>query len=316
MRFGAVAGLLAPRVGVDPGAANTLVYVRGRGVVVDEPSVVTVRTGTRRIEWIGREADAGRGRTPRRFETARPASVGSSERDLYDEMLRRFLQQARLPGAWRRYRAAVAVPARTTSAQRLALAEMIHSLGAADVDVIDQLVAAARGAGAAEGSLVVSIGAAVTEAARVDAGRVSGARWTPTAGDAMDAAIVEHVAQAHGIAIGERTAERLKIEIGSAAGEARGEDLQVTGRCLAGGIPRSAVIRSGEVREALAGPLARIAETIAGATPGTRIVLTGGSALLPGIADFVRARVCAPVTVASEPRSCVIRGIAARLAER
>lgn len=316
MRFGAVAGLLAPRVGVDPGAANTLVYVRGRGVVIDEPSVVTVRADTRAVHSIGREANAGRGRTPRRFETARPAGAEPVDRLLCDEMLRRFLEQARLPGAWRRYRAAVAVPARTTSGQRLALAEMIHSLGAADVDVIDQLVAAARGAGAAEGSLVVSIGAAVTEAGRVEVGRVSGARWTPTAGDALDEAIAEFVAETHGIAIGERTAEHLKIELGSAAGEARGEAVRVTGRCMATGIPRSAVIRSGEVREALATPLGRIAETIAAAPPGTQVVLTGGSALLPGIADFVRARVCAPVNVASDPRSCVIRGIAAWLAER
>jgi rod shape-determining protein MreB len=310
MRFGSLGGLFPAGVGLDPGAANTLVYVRGRGVVVDEPSLVTVRTESRRIEAVGHEAEAGLGRTPRRFQTARPLA---GDRDLFDGMLECLLRQARLRVCWRQYRAAVAVPTRTSPAERLAVAESIRVLGAAEVEVVDQLLAAACGAGATPGTLIVSAGAAVTEAGMVTEDGITGARWTSVAGAEFDAAIAEHVASTHGLAIGERTAERVKIEIGSAAGSGRHGSLRVTGRCMRTGVPRSATLGADEVRAALAPPLEKVAETIAGAPAARSIMLTGGSALLPGLDRYLANACGAPVRVADDPMSCVIRGIGRKL---
>ena len=322
-------GFPSTRVGLDPGTANTLVYVKGRGLAVNEPSLVTIRTNTRDIEAVGGEAEAGRGRTPRKFQTARPVRAGIiSDLDLFDGMLQRFLERARVRGPLQSLKVAIAVPSGVTEVERLAMMESIRKVRAADVLLVGQVLAAGRGADLpieeSRGRMVVNIGAGVTDVAIISLGNTVYARATRVAGDEMDAAIAAHVRATHQLLIGERTAERLKIEIGSAVSNGRELSLTVKGRCLAHGVPREKTIRGREVHEAVATPLQRILGAIREAleqTPAelsadlieTGIVLTGGSALLHGLDQFISRNCGLPVRVANDPLACVIRGLAYQL---
>ncbi len=322
-------GLPSTRVGLDPGTANTLVYVKGRGVAVNEPSLVTIRTSSGDIEAVGGEAEAGRGRTPRKFQTARPIRAGIiSDLKLFDGMLYRFLRKAHISGPLHRLKVAIAVPSGMTEVERLAVIESLQNAGAADVLLVDQVLAAARGAGLAieesRGRMVVNIGAGVTDVAIISLGNTVYARATRVAGDDMDAAIVAHVRVAHQLVIGEPTAERLKIEIGSAVPNHDELTLAVKGRCATRGIPHELIIRGGEVREAISAPLERIMsairEALEHAPPElsadlieTGIVLTGGSALLRNLDQFIGKDCGLPVRIAQDPLSCVIRGLAHQL---
>ncbi len=306
-----------------------LIYVKGRGVAVNERSLVTVRAGTGEIEAVGGEAEAGLGRTPRKFRTARPIRAGSiSDLKLFDGMLQRFLRKARVSGPWPRLRVAIAVPSGMTNVERRAVVESVRNAGAAEVLLVDQVLAAARGAALpieeSRGHMVVNIGAGVTDAAVISLANTVSARSARVAGDEMDAAIVEHVRTTHQLLIGEPTAERLKIRIGSAVPCRPESTLAIKGRCAREGVPREVTIRSGEVHEALSAPLARIMSTIREAlenTPPelsadlveTGITLTGGSALLRNLDQFVSQDCGLPVRVASDPLSCVIQGLAYQL---
>ena len=201
-----VIGFPSTRVGLHPGTANTLVYVKGRGVAVNEPSLVTIRTSSGDIEAVGGEAEAGRGRTPRKFQTARPIRAGTiSALKLFDGMLHRFLRKAHISGPLRRLKVAIAVPSGMTEVERLAVIESIQNAGAEDVLLVNQVLAAARGAGLAieesRGRMVVNIGAGVTEVAVISLGNTVYARATRVAGDDMDAAIAAHVRATHQLII-------------------------------------------------------------------------------------------------------------------
>jgi rod shape-determining protein MreB len=226
---------LSTRVGLDPGTANTLLYVKGRGVAVNEPSLVTIRTSTGRIEAVGRDAKAVRGRTPRKFQTARPIRDGViREPRLFGGMLRCFLRQSHIAGLWRRLEVAAAVPSGMAEADRAAVVESIRSAGAADVLLADRVLAAARGAGFSMADsrprMLVNLGAGVTEIAVIASGNTAYSVSTPIAGDQLDAAIAAEVLSVHDLHIGEPTAERLKIHLGSALPERRERMLSVTGR--------------------------------------------------------------------------------------
>jgi rod shape-determining protein MreB len=194
------------RVGLDPGTANTLIYVKGRGVAVNEPSLVTVRTSSGDIEAVGDEAEAGRGRTPRKFQTARPIRAGIiNDFRLFDGMLHRLLRKAHLTGPLHRLKVAIAVPSGITEAERLAVIASIQNAGAVDILLVNQAVVAARGAGVRieerRAWMVVDIGAGVTEVALISHGNCLYARPTRVAGDDLDAAIAAHVSAAHQLAI-------------------------------------------------------------------------------------------------------------------
>jgi rod shape-determining protein MreB len=318
--------LLPTLIAIDPGTANTLLYVKGRGVAVNEPSLVTVRTSTGVIEAVGGEAEAGRGRTPRKFQTARPIRDGIvSDHALFNGMLQRFLRKARVAGSLHRLKVVIAVPGSATVAERGGVIESLRNAGAADVILVDQVLAAGRGAGLPmeqPGSrVVVNIGAGVTEVALISLGSIVCAQATRFAGDEMDAAIAAHVQATHQLCIGEPTAERLKIQVGSAVSDHLETGLPVRGRCVKKGVPREATVRGCEVREALCMPLKQILnpirEVIEQAPPElsaglreTGIMLTGGSALLRNLDRFIGAGVGLPVRVASNPLSCVILGLA------
>lgn len=323
-------GLASTLVAIDPGTANTLLYVKGRGVTVNEPSLVTVKASTGDIEAVGGEAEAGAGRTPQKLRTARPIRGGTiSDLELFDGMLHRFLRKARVGGRrLRPLKAAVAVPSGITEVERLAVVESVRNAGAADVLLVDQGLAAARGAGLPieepRGRMVVNIGAGITDIALVSLGSTVYARATRVSGDQMDAAIAAHVRARHQLLIGERTAERLKITIGSAVRNGEELSLAVKGRCVVRGLPREVTIRGEEVREALLPPLDGIAAAVRGAleqTPPelsadliqTGIVLTGGSSQLRYLDRFLSLRCGLPVHVARDPLSCVILGLAYQL---
>jgi rod shape-determining protein MreB and related proteins len=324
-----VIGLPSTRIGLDPGTANTLLYVKGRGVAVNEPSLVTIRTSTGDIEAVGEEAEAGLGRTPRKFQTARPIRAGTiSDLSLFDGMLHRFLRKAHIAGPLHRLKVAIAVPSGMTEVERRAIVESLRNAGGVDVLLVEQVLAAARGAGLAieesRGRMVVNIGAGVTDVAIISLANTVYARATRVAGDEMDAAITAHVRATHHLLIGERTAERLKIQIGSAVPNHPELTLRVKGRCITEGVPREATIRGCEIREALSTPLARIVnairEALEQAPPElsadlieTGIVLTGGSASLRNLDRFISKDCGLPVKVAQDPLSCVILGLAYQL---
>ena len=321
-----VIGLLPTLVGLDPGTANTLLYVKGRGVAVNEPSLVTIRTSTGAVEAVGGEAEAGRGRTPRKFQTARPIRAGMvSDHKLFSGMMQRFLRKAHIAGSLHRLKIVSAIPGGMTEVERDLIVESLRSVGAAEVILVDQALAAGRGAGLPIerpcGHVVVNIGAGVTYVALISLGSIVCARATRFAGDEMDAAIAAHVQATHQLFIGEPTSERLKIQAGSAVSDHQEVGLRVKGRCIKKGVPREATIRGCEVREALCMPLEQILSTIREVleqTPPelstdlleTGIMLTGGSALLRNLDRFIRTGVRLPVKVAPDPLSCVIRGLA------
>jgi rod shape-determining protein MreB and related proteins len=324
-----VIGFPCTHIGVDPGTANTLLYVKGRGIAVNEPSLVTIRTSSGEIEAVGSEAEAARGRTPRKLQTARPIRAGIiSDLKLFDGMLHRFLRKARISRSWSRLKVAIAVPSGMTELERLAVIESIQGAGAADVLMVDQVLAAARGARLpieeSRGRMVVNIGAGVTDVAIISLGNTVYARAARVAGDDMDAAIAAHVRATHQLIIGEPTAERLKIEIGSAVSSDHDLPLAVKGRCVGKGIPREVTIRGSDLQEAISTPLQRITsailEALEQAPPEisadlveTGLVLTGGSALLRNLDHFISRRCGLPVKVAEDPLSCVIRGLADQL---
>lgn len=317
------------RVGLDLGTANTLLYVKGRGVAVREPSLVTLRASTGDIEAVGEEAEAGRGRTPRKFRTARPIRAGIiSDLKLCEGMLHRFLGKARISGPLHRFKVAMAVPSGMTDVERLAIVESLRNAGTTHVLLVEQVLAAALGAGLpieeSRGRLVVDIGAGVTDIAIISLGNTVHTRAIRVAGDEMDAAITAHVRAIHQLIIGERTAERLKIQIGSALPGDEELSMRIKGRCVAHGIPREATVLDCEIREALSTPVHRIVnairEALEQAPPElsadlveTGIVLTGGSALLRNLAKNISRDCGLPVKVAQDPLSCVILGLADQL---
>jgi rod shape-determining protein MreB and related proteins len=316
-------------VGLDLGTANTVLYVKGRGVAVKEPSLVTVHADTGDIEAVGEAAEAGLGRTPRKFYTARPIRAGIiSDLKLCEGMLQRFLGKARITGPLHRLKVVMAVPGGITEVERRAIIESLRNAGATDVLLVEQVLAAARGAGLpieeCRGRMVVNIGAGVTDIAIISLANSVHAQAIRIAGHEMDAAITERIRALHQLVIGERTAERLKIQIGSAMPDGEELSMRIKGRCIAQGIPREATVRDCEIREAILMPVHRIVnairEALEQAPPElsadlieTGIVLTGGSALLRNLDKFISRDCGLSVNVAQDPLSCVILGLAHQL---
>jgi rod shape-determining protein MreB len=318
-------GLGSVRVGIDPGTANTLLYVRGRGIALNEPSVLTIRAESGRIEFVGEEAELGRGRIPRKFDLRRPIHRGViTDSGLFEAMLSVFLRRAKLNQRLRRLRIAIAVPGGLNQHERLDMAQLIRRTVDADVFPVDQALAAATGAGApleeGRACAIVDIGAGATQIAVLSGGRVVCARSLPIAGQDLDAAIAVRTEAAHGLLIGEPTAERLKIRIGSAVGAVSRESLPVMGRSVAKGVPQGAIVPAAQVHDAILPVLDRIGDAVQGtldAAPlevlrrmaDAGIVLTGGSALLRDIDQYFARRSGLPVRVAEAPASCVARGL-------
>lgn len=310
-------------IGIDLGTANTVVYVAGEGVVLNEPTVVAIEKDTGEIHAVGEEAKRLLGRTPGSIVAIRPLKDGViADYDQTERLLHEFIKKASHGFVLRRT-VVVGIPSGATEVERRAVIEASRRSGATQAYVIEEPMAAAIGAGLPVeepiGSMVVDIGGGTTEAAVISKGGIVVSRSIRLAGDAMDDAISAFVRRSNNLFIGERTAELVKIEIGSAAPLAQELALEIKGRDLITGLPRSCVVSSEEVRMALAGPIHSIVEEVkltlestppelAADAMNNGIVLAGGGALLRGIDQVIARETEMPVLVARDPLRCVALG--------
>lgn len=325
--FKQLRGLFSNDLSIDLGTANTLIYVRGKGMVLNEPSVVALREegGQRRVVAVGVEAKRMLGRTPGNIQAIRPLKEGVIA-DFYitEKMLKRFIQKVHenrflKPSP----RVLVCVPCGSTQVERRAIRESAISAGAREVYLIEEPMAAAIGAGLpvseATGSMVVDIGGGTTEVAIISLTGIVYSQSARIGGDRFDEAIINYVRRHYGSLIGETTAERIKQEIGMAHPGSEVNEIEVRGRNLAQGIPRSFRLNSNEVLEALQEPLSGIVTAVrtaleqappelAGDIAEQGMVLTGGGALLKNLDRLLMEETGLPVIVADDPLTCVARG--------
>jgi rod shape-determining protein MreB len=323
-------GMFSNDLSIDLGTANTLIYVRGQGIVLNEPSVVAVRQdrlvgNSRSVAAVGSEAKQMLGRTPGHITTIRPMKDGVIADFTYtEEMLKYFIRKVHKSRMLRPSpRVLVCVPAGSTQVERRAIKESAESAGARDVYLIEEPMAAAIGAGIpvheARGSMVLDIGGGTSEVAVLSLNGIVYAASARIGGDRFDEAIMNYVRRNYGILIGEATAERIKIEIGAAYPGQQVRELSVKGRNLSEGVPRSFTLNSNEILEALQEPLQGIVGAVKQALEQTPpelgadvaergIVLTGGGALLRDIDKLLMEETGLPVVIAEDPLTCVARG--------
>ena len=319
--------LLGNDLGIDLGTANTLVYARGRGILLDEPSVVAVDTTTRSVVAVGAEAKRMIGRTPGHIQAVRPLQDGViADFDVTAEMLRYFVRKVlRRRGAFTGPRVVVCVPSGITSVEQRAVSETAYAAGARRVHIISEPMAAAIGAGLPvnqpQGSMVVDIGGGTTEVAILALGGIVAATSLRVAGNALDQAIVDHIRGEFSLLVGERTAEELKISVGSAFPVNGPKNAEIRGRDVATGLPRNVSISGDELRKAMEAPLSRIVTAVrttldrcppelAGDLVSRGVVLTGGGALLRGLDARLQHELGIPVLVAERPLDSVVLGAA------
>jgi rod shape-determining protein MreB len=320
-------------IAIDLGTANTLVHVVGRGIIIDEPSVVAtqVRGGVRTVLAVGLRAKAMQGKTPEPIEIVRPMRDGViADFIATEEMLRQFITRAKTMLGFRRPRILICVPAGATPVERRAVYETAVSAGARKVYLIEEPVAASLGAGlpidGPQAFMVVDIGGGTADIAVLAQGNVVQARSLRVAGNAMDEAIMRYVRRQHGLVIGESNAERIKIEAGTAMTQPNGRQIEIhiKGRDLRQGRLKTVVLGPGDMAEALSGPVAEMAEfiqraledlppRIADDVTKRGIVLTGGGALLDRLDRALSQRVGVKFVVPESPMHCVIKGTAAVL---
>jgi rod shape-determining protein MreB len=322
-----IRGLFSNDLSIDLGTANTLIYVRDQGIVLDEPSVVAIRNhnGQKTTEAVGADAKRMLGRTPGNITAIRPLKDGViADFQVTEKMLQHFISKVHENSFMRPSpRVLICVPCESTQVERRAIRESALSAGAREVRLIEEPMAAAIGAGLrveeATGSMVVDIGGGTTEIAILSLNGVVYAESVRIGGDRFDEAIVSHVRRHYGSLIGDATAERIKTEIGSAFDCGDVHEIDVRGRNLAEGIPRSFSLNSNEIREALQDPLMGIVQAVKGALEQsppelaadiaeTGIVLTGGGALLRNLDKLITEETGLPVVVADDPLTCVARG--------
>ncbi|PWL77580.1 MAG: rod shape-determining protein [Coriobacteriia bacterium] len=313
---------------IDLGTANTLVSVRGQGIVINEPSVVAIEKQDQRVLAVGTDAKEMLGRTPGSIIAMRPLKDGViADFDVTEAMLRYFISRAqgkRMP--WHpKPRVVVCVPSGVTSVEKRAVFEATITAGARQAFLIEEPMAAAIGAGlpvdSPTGSMVVDIGGGTTEVAVISMGGIVNATSIRIAGDAFDAAVVQYAKTHYNIAIGERTAEEIKITIGSAAPLVEEVDVEVRGRDLLSGLPRTVRIESEDVREALEEPIAKMIQAVKDTLDETPpdlasdlmeygITLTGGGGMLRGLDERLRAEIGVPVHVSETALINVVEGCA------
>ncbi|MDX6752201.1 rod shape-determining protein [Geminicoccaceae bacterium 1502E] len=321
-------GLFSADLAIDLGTANTLVYVKGRGIVLNEPSVVAISTdrGRRQVLAVGEEAKLMVGRTPGNIEAIRPLRDGViADFEVAEEMIKNFIRKVHGRRGFARPRVVICVPSGATAVERRAIRESAESAGARQVFLIEEPLAAAIGAGLPftepTGSMVVDIGGGTTEVAILSLGGIVYAKSIRVGGTKMDEAIISHVRRNHNLLIGEATAELVKMRIGSAClpGDGQGELMEIKGRDLMNGVPKEIVISQRQIAEALAEPVNAIIEAVKVALEHTApelsadivdkgIVLTGGGSLLGNLDHVLRHATGLPVSLADEPLDCVAKG--------
>ncbi|MBL6952606.1 MAG: rod shape-determining protein [Proteobacteria bacterium] len=326
--FSKLFGLLSADMAIDLGTANTLVYVKGRGIVLNEPSVVaiTTRKGKKMVMAVGDEAKMMLGRTPGNIEAIRPLRDGViADFEVAEEMIKHFIRKVHNRRSFASPQVVVCVPSGSTAVERRAIQESAESAGARRVYLVEEPMAAAIGAGLPvtepTGSMVVDIGGGTTEVAVLSLGGIVYSRSVRVGGDKMDEAIIGYIRRTHNLLIGEATAERVKKEIGSACAPENGEGVEMTikGRDLMNGVPKEILVSQRQIAESMAEPVGAIVEAVKVALEHTApelaadivdkgIVLTGGGALLGNLDFVLRHSTGLPVSIADEPLSCVALG--------
>ncbi|MEH7399728.1 MULTISPECIES: rod shape-determining protein [Bacillaceae] len=313
-------------LGIDLGTANTLVFVKGKGIVVREPSVVALRTDTKQIVAVGNSAKLMIGRTPGNVVATRPMKDGViADFETTATMMKHYIDQAQKSNGFfsRKPYVMVCVPSGITAVEKRAVIDATRQAGARDAFLIEEPFAAAIGANLPvmepTGSMVVDIGGGTTEVAIISLGGIVTSQSIRTAGDDMDEAIIQYIKKNYNLSIGERTAEQLKLEIGSAIKTESDEQMDIRGRDLISGLPKTITIHGEEIATALSDTVAAIVESVKNTLEKTPpelaadiidrgIVLTGGGALLRNIDKVIAQETNMPVIVAEDPLDCVAMG--------
>jgi len=316
---------------IDLGTANTCVFARGQGIVLNEPSIVAVNNVNDQIEAVGSEAKEMLGRTPGSITAIRPMRDGViADFDAAEKMLGYFIKKAHKRKSFVRPRVIIGVPSEITQVERRAVKESAYRAKASEVHLIEEGMAAAIGAGLpiteASGSMIVDIGGGTTDIAVISLAGIVYSRSVRIAGNAMDEAIINYVKKEHDLLIGERTAERIKMELGSAAPLTEDKEMEVKGRHVLEGKPTTVILNDGQIREALADTvrmivtavrdgLERIPPELSADVYDRGIVLSGGGALLQRLDDRLRRETGLPVSVAEDPLSSVVLGAGKMLSD-
>lgn len=325
--FNGLLGFFSNDIGIDLGTANTLVYVKDHGIVLREPSVVAVKAGTNMVLAVGNEAKRMLGRTPANIVAVRPLKDGViADFEITEAMLRHFITKVHNRRKLVRPRVVIAVPSGITEVEKRAVKESATHAGAREVHLIEEPMAAAIGVGLpvqdAAGNMIIDIGGGTTEVALISLSGIVFSRSVRVAGDELDEAIVNYIKRAYNLMIGERTAEEIKIKIGSVFPPEHPDmetTMEVKGRDLVAGLPKTIPITSNEVREALMEPVNTIVESVritlercppelAADLVDRGLMLAGGGALLRGLDQLLMKETGLPVHVAEDPLSAVAEG--------
>jgi len=318
-------------IGIDLGTANTLIHVRGRGILLREPSVIAIETETRKVLAVGEEAKRMIGRTPGNVVAIRPLKDGViADFDQTEQMLRGFIRKVHRRNGLFALTVVIGIPSGVTEVERRAVQDAAKKADARQAYLIEEPMAAAIGAGLPvsepTGCMIVDIGGGTSEVAVISLGGIVTSKSIRVAGDEIDEAIAAYVRKVFNLLIGDRTAEEIKMRIGSAYPLEQEETLEIRGRDLVSGLPRSATISSGEVREAIRDPVNAIVDAVKVTLENTPpelasdimdrgIVLAGGGALLRGLDKLISKETGMPVHVAPDPLSCVVVGTGKALEE-
>ena len=319
-----LSGFLSRDIGIDLGTANTLVYVKDQGIVLREPSVVAVQSGTNKVLAVGDEAKRMLGRTPANIAAVRPMKDGViADFEITEAMLRHFISKVHNGHMRSRPRVVIAVPAGITEVEKRAVRESAEHAGAREVYLVQEPMAAAIGVGLPvqdpAGNMIIDIGGGTTEVAVISLSGIVFSRSVRVAGDELDEAIIQYMKRAYNLMVGQRTAEEIKIKIGSAFPDKDETSMEVKGRDLVAGLPKTLTITSHEVREALQEPIGEIVESVrvtlercppelSADLVDRGLVLAGGGALLRGLDRLLSKETDLPVHVADDPLSAVAEG--------
>jgi rod shape-determining protein MreB len=333
--FGKLKSLFSTDIGIDLGTANSLVYAKERGIVLREPSVVAIQAGSKRVLAVGEDAKRMLGRTPGNIVAIRPMKSGViADFDITEAMISSFIKKVCptrfVSSKYNKPRMVIAVPSGITDVEKRAVEDAAHAAGAGDVFLIEEPMAAAIGVGLPvsepAGSMIVDIGGGTCEVAIISLGGIVHKRSVHQAGDAMDVCIIRHMRRVYNLLIGERTAESIKMTIGSAYPTGQEQTMEVRGRDIVAGLPKTMTITSEEIRDALTEPVSRIVEavrdTLGSCEPELAadlvdrgIVLSGGSSLLRGLDKLISQETGLPVTLADDPLSAVAEGTGVVMSE-
>ncbi len=322
---------LSSDLAIDLGTANTLVYAKGKGIVVAEPSMVAVNTVTGKVEAVGKDAKEMLGRTPGKIVAIRPMKDGViADFEITEKMLSHFIKKAHNRNTMVRPRIIIGIPSEVTQVEKRAVKDSALKAKASEVYLVDQAMAAAIGAGLPitepSGNMVVDIGGGTTDIAVISLAGIVYSKSVRVAGNEMDEAVIQYIKKKYNLLIGERTAEQIKLEIGSAFPLDEPLTMEIKGRDLIEGIPKTLTITDAEIREALSEPISIIVNAVRVALERTPpelsadivdrgIVLTGGGSLLRNLDKLLREETGLPVSVAEDPLSCVVLGTGKMLSD-